>query len=328
MLRFILRRFLLMIPTLIAISIVSFIIIQAPPGDFLTTYVAQLTARGETVDEAQIVALRARYGVDQPIYIQYFKWMRGILRGDLGRSMELNQQVSRIIAQRLPWSMTISFAAFVFVYLVGIPIGTLSATRQYSIRDYIFTVIGFIGLAIPNFLFALILLWLYFVYTGNVAIGLFSAQFVMAPWSFAKFVDLLKHLWMPGIVVGTAGTAGLIRVMRANLLDELHKPYVMVARSKGLSERRVLYKYPFRIAINPVVSTVGWTLPALVNGELLVSLVLGIPTLAPIFLNALRSQDMFLAGSIVLILSALTVIGTLLSDILLAWVDPRIRESI
>ncbi len=328
MLRFILRRFLLMIPTLIAISIVSFIIIQAPPGDFLTTYVAQLTARGETVDEAKIVALRARYGVDQPIYIQYFKWMRGILRGDLGRSMELNQQVSRIIAQRLPWSMTISFAAFVFVYLVGIPIGTLSATRQYSIRDYIFTVIGFIGLAIPNFLFALILLWLYFVYTGNVAIGLFSAQFVMAPWSFAKFVDLLKHLWMPGIVVGTAGTAGLIRVMRANLLDELHKPYVMVARSKGLSERRVLYKYPFRIAINPVVSTVGWTLPALVNGELLVSLVLGIPTLAPIFLNALRSQDMFLAGSIVLILSALTVIGTLLSDILLAWVDPRIRESI
>ncbi len=328
MLRFILRRFLLMIPTLIAISIVSFVIIQAPPGDFLTTYVAQLNARGETVDEAQIVALRARYGVDQPIYIQYFKWMRGILRGDLGRSMELNKQVSKIVAERLPWSMTISFAAFVFVYLIGIPIGTLSATHQYSIRDYIFTFIGFVGLAIPNFLFALILLWLYFVFTGNVAIGLFSAQYVMAPWSFAKFVDLLNHLWMPGIVVGTAGTAALIRIMRANLLDELQKPYVMVARSKGLSERRVLYKYPFRIAVNPVVSTIGWTLPALVNGELLVSLVLGIPTLAPIFLNALKSQDMFLAGSIVLILSALTVVGTLLSDILLAWVDPRIRESI
>ena len=328
MLRFILRRFLLMIPTLIAISIVSFIIIQAPPGDFLTTYVAQLTARGETVDEAQIVALRARYGVDQPIYIQYFKWMRGILRGDLGRSMEMNKEVSKIIAQRLPWSLTISFSAFIFVYLIGIPIGTFSATHQYSIRDYIFTVLGFMGLAIPNFLFALIMLWLYFVYTGTAAVGLLSPQFAMAPWSFAKFVDLLKHLWIPGIIVGTGGTAGLIRIMRANLLDELQKPYVMVARSKGLTETKVLYKYPFRIAINPVISTIGWTLPALVNGELLVSLVLGIPTLAPLFLSALKSEDMFLAGSIVFILSTLTVIGTLLSDILLAWVDPRIRESI
>lgn len=328
MLRFILRRFLLMIPTLIAISIISFIIIQAPPGDFLTAYVAQLAARGEVIDQAQIVALRARYGIDQPVHIQYFKWMGGILRGDFGRSMVFNKSVSELIAERLPWSITVSFTAFIFVYLVGIPIGTFSATHQYSIRDYIFTVIGFIGLAIPNFLFALILLWLYFVLTGNVAIGLFSVQFAMAPWSFAKFVDLLNHLWMPGIVIGTAGTAGLIRIMRANLLDELQKPYVMVARSKGLSERKVLYKYPFRIAINPVISTIGWTLPTLVSGELLVSLVLNIPTLAPLFLNALKNQDMFLAGSIVLILSALTVIGTLISDILLALVDPRIRESV
>ncbi len=328
MLRFILRRFLLMIPTLIAVSIISFIIIQAPPGDFLDSYVARLNTLGEEIDEAQIVALRARYGIDQPIYIQYLKWMRGILRGDFGRSMEYNKQVSRLVAERLPWSITISFAAFVFVYLVGIPIGTVSATHQYSIRDYIFTVLGFMGLAIPNFLFALIMLWLYFVYTGTAAVGLLSPQFAMAPWSFAKFVDLLKHLWIPGIIVGTGGTAGLIRIMRANLLDELQKPYVMVARSKGLTETKVLYKYPFRIAINPVISTIGWTLPALVNGELLVSLVLGIPTLAPLFLSALKSEDMFLAGSIVFILSTLTVIGTLLSDILLAWVDPRIRESI
>ncbi len=328
MLRFILRRVLLMIPTLIIISIISFIIIQAPPGDFIDSYVSQLVAQGHQVDPAQMEALRARYGVDQPVYVQYYKWMRGVLQGNLGRSLEWNRSVSSLIAERLPWSLTVSLASFIFVYVVGIPIGMLSATHQYSIRDYFFTVVGFLGLAIPNFLFALILLWFYFVYTGDVAVGLFSYEYLMAPWSFARFVDLLKHLWMPGIIIGTAGTAGLIRIMRANLLDELPKPYVMMARSKGLSERKVLYKYPFRIAINPVVSTIGWTLPALVSGELLVSLVLGIPTIAPIFLGALMSQDMFLAGSIILLLSTLTVIGTLISDILLAWVDPRIRESI
>jgi len=328
MLRFILRRFMWMIPTLIAISIISFIIIQAPPGDFLTNYIGQLRARDEEVEQATIEALRVRYGIDKPMYIQYFKWMRNILQGDLGRSLEWNRPVSELIAERLPWSLTISFSAFIFVYLIGIPIGTLSATRQYSIRDYIFTFIGFIGLATPNFLLALIMLWLYFVYTGNVVVGLFSPQFLMAPWSFARFLDLLKHLWMPGIIIGTAGTAGLIRVMRANLLDELQKPYVMVARAKGLTERKLLYKYPFRIAINPVISTIGWTLPGLVGGELLVSLVLNIPTLAPLFLGSLKSEDMFLAGSIVFILSTLTVIGTLISDILLAWVDPRIRESV
>jgi peptide/nickel transport system permease protein len=317
-----------MIPTLIAISIISFVIIQAPPGDYLTIYVAQLEAQGEHIDRSTIEALRVRYGIDQPMYIKYFKWMRGVLQGDLGRSLEWNRPVSELIATRLPWSLTISFSAFIFVYLIGIPIGTLSATHQYSIRDYIFTFIGFIGLAIPNFLLALIMLWFYFVYTGNVAVGLFSSQFLIAPWSFAKILDLLKHLWMPGIIIGTAGTAGLIRRMRANLLDELQKPYVMVARAKGLTETKVLYKYPFRIAINPVISTIGWTLPALVSGELLVSLVLNIPTLAPLFLSSLMSQDMFLAGSIVFILSTLTVIGTLISDILLAWVDPRIRESI
>lgn len=328
MLRFILHRLLLMIPTLVAISIISFIIIQAPPGDFLTTYVSMLSAQGEQIDEIQIIALRARYGIDRPMYIQYFKWMWGVLHGDFGQSLTWNRPVKTLIAERLPWSIITSFAAFVIVYLVGIPIGTLSATHQYSIRDYFFTLVGFMGLAIPNFLFALILLWIYFVFTGNVAVGLFSPQFLMVPWSFAKFLDLLKHLWMPAIIIGTAGTAGLIRVMRANLLDELQKPYVMVARSKGLSETKVLYKYPFRIAINPVVSTIGWTLPTLVSGELLVSLVLGLPTIAPIFLSSLMNQDMFLAGSIVLILSTLTVIGTLISDILLVWVDPRIRESV
>ena len=326
--RLIVRRFLLMIPTLIAISIISFVIIQAPPGDFVSYYIDQLEALGERVDESEIVALKERYGLSQPMYVQYFKWMAGLLRGDLGRSLQWNRPVAKLIAERLPWSITISFAAFVLVYLIGIPFGAIAATRQHSIADYAVTVIGFIGLAIPNFLFALILLWLIFVHTGNVAVGLFSPEFERAPWSLAKLLDLLRHLWVPAIIVGTAGTAGLIRVMRANLLDELHKPYVMVARAKGLSEQRVLYKYPFRVAINPVVSTIGWTLPQMVNGELLTSLVLNLPTLAPIFLGALLSEDMFLAGSIVFILSTLTVFGTLLSDILLGWVDPRIRESI
>ena len=317
-----------MIPTLIAISIISFVIIQAPPGDFVSYYIDQLETLGERVDESEIAALKERYGLSQPMYVQYFKWMAGLLRGDLGRSLQWNRPVAKLIAERLPWSITISFVAFVLVYLIGIPFGAIAATRQHTVADYAVTVIGFVGLAIPNFLFALILLWLIFVHTGNVAVGLFSPEFERAPWSIAKLLDLLQHLWVPAIIVGTAGTAGLIRVMRANLLDELHKPYVMVARAKGLSEQRVLYKYPFRVAINPVVSTIGWTLPQMVNGELLTSLVLNLPTLAPIFLGALLSEDMFLAGSIVFILSTLTVFGTLLSDILLGWIDPRIRESI
>jgi len=318
----------MMIPIIITISVISFIIIQAPPGDYVTNLVAQLRSTGLSIDQEAIEALKARYGIDQPLYVKYFKWLRGLLYGDLGISMQWNRSITALIAERLPWSILVSSVGFLFVYVIAIPIGMLSATHQYSIRDYFFTFVGFIGLAIPNFLFALIFLWLYFVYTGNVAIGLFSIEFQTAPWNLAKFIDLLKHLWIPGIIVGTAGTAGLIRVMRANLLDELQKPYVMVARAKGLSERKLLYKYPFRIAINPIMSTIGWTLPALISGELLVSLVLGLPTLAPIFLNALLVQDMYLAGSIVFILSTLTVIGTLISDILLAWVDPRIRESI
>ena len=331
MLKYIIRRLLIIIPTLIAISVISFVIIQLPPGDFVTTYLRDLEAAGGSFgmpDEAIAEALRARYGLGQPVYIQYFKWMWRLLHGDFGRSMYYNKQVSVIIAERVPWSAVISLLSTMFVYLVGIPIGTLSATRQYSIRDYFFTFVGFIGISIPNFLFALVLLWFYFVYTGNVAIGLFSREFVMASWSLAKLWDLFKHLWIPVIVIGTAGTCGLIRIMRANLLDELRKPYVTVARAKGLSERSLLYKYPFRMSLNPIISTVGWMLPALVNGELLASFVLGIPTLAPVFLTSLLQQDMFLAGSIVMVLSFLTVIGTLISDILLTWLDPRIRESV
>ena len=325
---FIIRRILLMIPTLLVISMISFAIIEAPPGDFMDAYVDQLIRQQEAVDPAQIAALRLRYGLDEPVYVRYLRWLGNILQGDLGRSLEWNQPVSKLIADRLPWSLAISIASLLLAYALAIPIGLYSATRQYSLGDYFFTLIGFIGLAVPNFLLALIILWYYFVATGNVAIGLFSDEYLVAPWSFAKFIDLLKHIWLPAFVVGTAGTAGLIRVMRANLLDELERPYVMVARSKGLSETKILIKYPFRIAMNPVASTIGWTLPALVNGELLASLVLGLPTIAPLFVGSLLNQDMFLAGSIVMVLSTLTLIGTLISDLLLAWLDPRIRGAI
>jgi len=328
MLAYILRRVLLMIPTLVVVSLISFIIIEAPPGDYMDAYVDNLISQQQAVDPAEIEALRARYGLDAPWYVRYINWMEGILQGDLGRSLEWNQPVSKLIADRLPWSLAISLLSFLLAYALAIPIGLYSATHKYSPGDYMFTLIGFLGLAIPNFLLALIILWLYFSWTGNVAVGLFSDEYLVAPWSVARVWDMLKHIWLPALIVGTAGTAGLIRIMRANLLDELGKPYVMVARSKGLPENKVLYKYPFRIAMNPIASTIGWTLPQLVNGELLASLVLGLPTIAPLFVGALLSQDMFLAGSIVLILSLLTVVGTLISDIILAWLDPRIRGAI
>ena len=317
-----------MVPVLFVISVLSFAIIQLPPGDFITSYVSELRDLGQELDEQDAMNLRRHYGLDQPVFVQYLRWIGGVLRGDFGLSLQWGTPVKDLILQRLPYSMLISAASFVFIWVVSLPIGVYSAVRQYSVGDYLATFIGFIGLAVPNFLFALIALWLYFIGTGKVLTGLFSLEFIMAEWSWAKFADLLMHLWIPMIIVGTAGTASTIRVLRANLLDELERPYVMVARSKGLSEIWLLIKYPFRIALNPTMSTIGWLLPALVSGEVLVSIVMGIPTIAPLFLGSLLNQDMFLAGSIVMILSVLTVIGTLISDILLAWIDPRIRESI
>jgi len=328
MFRYIVRRFAYMLVTLFVVSIISFVIIQLPPGDFVTSYVAQLAAMGELVDQSEVDALRARYGLGQPVYVQYAKWIGGVLEGDLGRSLQWNKPVRVLIADRLPWSFSISLVSVVFVWLIGLPIGVYSATNQYSVPDYIATFLGFVGLAVPNFLLALLALWYYFNATGQVIVGLFSPEYLMAPWSFGRVIDLLKHLWIPALITGTAGTAGLIRTIRANLLDEIRKPYTLTARAKGLTETRLLFKYPFRVAMIPSVSTIGWMLPGLFAGELLTSFVLGIPTLSPIFLGALLNQDMFLAGSIVLILSALTVIGTLISDLLLALVDPRIKESV
>jgi peptide/nickel transport system permease protein len=314
-----------MLITLFVISVISFVIIQLPPGDYLTSYIASLAATGETVDQATIEALRKQYGLDLPIYVQYFKWLWGILHGDFGYSFSWNRPVSELLWGRLGLSVLVSTVAVIFSWVSGFLIGMYSATHQYSTGDYLATFLGYIGLATPNFLLALVLLWLVYSTTGVNLGGLFSPQYLDAPWSFAKFVDMLKHLWLPMIVVGTAGMAGLIRTLRANLLDELHKPYVEAALSKGLPENKVFWKYPLRIAMIPFISTVGWSLPGIFSGETITAIVLNLPTVGPLLLGALQSQDMYLAGSLVMFLSFFTVIGTLISDILLAWVDPRIR---
>ena len=327
MYRFILRRILLMIPTLFALSIISFIIIQAPPGDFVDSYVARLRAQGDYIEEERIESLRAQYSLDDPMMTRYFRWFGGVLRGNFGVSMNYNQAVTSIILDRLPYSFLITLLSLFLVYLIGIPIGILSAVKQYSAWDYIATTVGFIGLGTPGFLLALLMLWILYSLTGNAAVGLFSTEYLGAPWSWGKIVDLVNHLWLPASIVAFTGTASLIRTMRANLLDELEKPYVMVARAKGLNNLTMLFKYPFRIAINPIVSMIGWTLPQLITGEMLVSLVLGLPTLAPLFLESLRMEDMYLAGGIVFVLTLFTLVGTLVSDILLAVIDIRIREE-
>lgn len=321
----ILRRIFWMAPTLFVISILSFIIMQLPPGDYLTSYIAALEESGEPVNLDQVAALRARYHLDDPYYLQYLRWMGGLLTGDLGMSFEWNRPVRDLIGEQLLLTVVLSLTTLLLTWLVAIPIGIFSAVRQYTVWDYLFTFVGFIGLATPDFLLALILMFAGYRFFGVSAGGLFSSEYQQAPWSLAKVGDLFAHLWIPVIIIGLAGTASLIRVMRANLLDELRKPYVVTARAKGVSPVKLLLKYPVRVAINPLVSTVGWLLPAIVSGSVIVAVVLGLPTIGPLFLRALMNQDMYLAGSIVMLLSFLTVVGTLLSDLLLLWLDPRIR---
>lgn len=323
---YIARRVLFMIPTLFAISILSFAIIQLPPGDFLTSYVAQLRQTGDLVDEAQLEALRDRYGLGQPIYVQYGKWVYGIVtRGDWGQSMEWQKPVKELIWERLGLTIVISLAALLVSWFVAIPIGVYSATHQYSLLDYTVTAFSFIGLGTPGFLLALIILFWAQSYLGVNVAGLFSEEFILAPWSWDKVVDMLNHLWVPLLIVALGSTAGNIRITRANLLDELNKPYVETARAKGVKEGKLIWKYPVRVALNPFFSTVGWSLASLVSGATLVSIVLSLQTTGPMMLRALTSQDMYLAGSFIFLLSTLTVVGTLISDILLALVDPRIR---
>ncbi len=326
MFAYIARRILIMIPMLFLISIISFVAIQLPPGDFMTSYVAGLRSMGDNIDQEAIDSLRERYGLGQPIHVQYYKWISGIiLRGDWGQSMEWQRPVKELIWDRLGLTIILSLFALMVSWFVAIPVGVYSATHQYSIPDYIMSIISFIGVGVPGFLLALIFMYFAQTQLGLNVGGLFSQEYIDAPWSVDKVVDLAKHLWIPVVILAIEGTAGSIRTTRANLLDELNKPYVELARAKGLNEWQLIWKYPVRVALNPFFSTVGWSLASLISGATLLSVVLSLQTTGPMQLRALMSQDMYLAGSFLLLLSLLTIIGTLISDILLAVVDPRIR---
>jgi peptide/nickel transport system permease protein len=303
----------------------SFGIIHLTPGDYVTSYVLSMSSQGTTVSEEEAHNLRVQYGLDQPIYVQYVRWMGLIVQGNFGMSMEWRKPVMDVIGDRLVLTVVVSLAAVLFTWVIALPIGIYSAVRQYSIGDYVATFLGFVGLAVPSFLLALVLMYVGFKYFNMNVGGLFSDNFIDAPWSWARVWDLLGHLPLPALILGLGGTAQLIRIVRANLLDELRKPYVVTARAKGLSEFRLILKYPVRLALNPFVSTIGYVFPYIVSGSIIVSLVLSLPTVGPILVKALLAQDMFLAGTIILMLGVMTVIGTLLSDLLLMWIDPRIR---
>ncbi|MBX5156793.1 ABC transporter permease [Rhizobium sp. NZLR8] len=326
MLVFIAKRFLWMIPSLFAVSFLAFVLIQLPPGDYVTTYIATLAASNEIVDQNTAAQLRERFGLGDPMLVQYVKWIWGILsRGDFGISFEWQQPVSDLIWERMALTLVLALSTLIATWAIALPIGVYSAVRKYSIGDYFFTAFTFFGLAVPSFLLALVLMYVAAVEFGQDVGGLFSPEYENASWSFAKMIDLFSHLWLPVIILAVSSTASLIRVMRANMLDELPKPYVTTARAKGLSEFRLLMKYPMMIALNPFISTIAWLLPNLISGSVVVAIVLNLPTAAPLLLQALMAQDMYLAGAFVLLICALTLIGSLISDILLALVDPRIR---
>jgi peptide/nickel transport system permease protein len=328
MIAYVTRRLILALVTIWAISVISYAIIQLPPGDFVDSYIANLSASGSMVSAQEADAMREQYGLNRPIWVQYWKWISRVVRGDFGMSMEWNRPVTEVIGDRIWLTIVISIAAIILTWGIALPIGIYSAVRQYSIADYIFTFVGFVGLAVPNFLLALIILYLAFRYFDASIGGLFSPAYELAPWSWGKIWDLTLHLPLPALILALAGTAQLIRIMRANLLDELRRPYVTTARARGLPEWRVIMKYPVRAALNPFASTIGYLLPFVVSGSIVVSLVLSLPTVGPLLLRSLVAQDMFLAGAIVLFLGVLTVIGTFLSDLVLMWIDPRIRAGL
>lgn len=325
MLSYLIHRILIMIPTLFAISIITFVIIQLPPGDYLSTYIAELQSQGENVDIAKIEALRAQYGLDKSMVEQYCFWVLGLLQGDLGFSFEYQLPVSEVVGDRLLLTLILNFTTIIFIWLVSFPIGIYSATHQYSWGDYGLTFVGFIGLATPNFLLALILLYFANVWFGTSIGGLMDPIYIDQPWSTAKFLSVLEHLWVPVVVIGTSGTASMIRRLRANMLDELQKQYVITAKAKGLHPLKALIKYPLRTSLNPFIADIGNMLPQIISGSAIVSMVLSLPTTGPMLISALQSQDMYLAGSFLIFLALLTVVGMFLSDLALAWLDPRIR---
>lgn len=327
MLRFIINRCITMVAMTLALSLVCFFIIQLPPGDVISAYAAELAAMGDTSAGDIADDLRARYGLDQPFIIQYLKWIRNILIGDFGFSFNLAMPVSDIFASRIGLSLLVESLAIVVLWGFAVPIAIYSAVNRYSVGDYLATVLGFIGLAVPNFLLALLLMYAIYLFTGAATEGLFSAEYANAPWSLARIWDFLTHVWIPVLVIATGGAAQVIRTLRANLLDELSKPYVVTARAKGMSERRLILRYPVRVAMIPLVATIGWVLPTVISSSIVTAIVLNLPTLSPILLRALLSQDMHLAGALILFMGVLTLVGTLVSDLLLAWIDPRIRKG-
>jgi len=322
---YVLRRLFIMIPTLLVISFLVFAIIQAPPGDYLSSYLAELQSQGEAVNPQKIEYLRKQYGLDRPFYEQYFIWVTNLLQGDMGYSFEFSLPVSQVVGDRLALTAVVSVATVLFVWLVSFPIGIYSATHQYSLGDYGLSIIGFIGMATPSFLLALVMLYFANVWFGTSIGGLMDPVYLDEPWSWGKAQSVLAHLWLPVVVIGASGTASQIRRLRANLLDELQKQYVVTARAKGLSRGRLLVKYPLRLSLNPFIADIGTLLPEMVSGAVIVSVVLSLPTTGPMLLDALRSQDMFLAGSFLMFLALLTVIGVFISDVLLGFLDPRIR---
>jgi len=325
MLSYIIHRILIMVPTLVAISIVIFTIINLPPGNYFTTYIAELQGSGETADLAKIEFLEKEYGFDRPLWQQYIYWAGGLLHGDLGYSFAYDLPVDKVVGDRLLLTAVVSITTIIFTYIVAFPIGIYSATHQYSISDHFLTLLGFLGLATPSFLLALILLYFANVYLGISIGGLMDPKYLDQPWSWPKVLSLMAHIWIPVIVIGSAGTAAMIRRLRANLLDELQKQYVVTARAKGLHPFKVLFKYPLRMALNPFISDIGSLLPQVISGAAIVSVVMSLPTTGPMLLSALRSQDMYLAGSFLMFMAFLTVIGVFVSDLALALLDPRIR---
>ena len=322
---YVIKRVFGMIPTLILISGLIFIVIQLPPGDIVTSTLDRMQSQGLEVSAEAVANLRAQYNLDQPLLIQYVRWIGGFLVGDMGYSYLFTRPVSELVWERLGYTLMITVSSLIFTWAIAIPAGIYSAVRQYSFVDYLITTIMLVGLATPSFLLALMAMYAGYELFGISIGGLFSPDYRDAPWSFAKLMDFLSHLWIPMVVLGLGGTASTMRILRANLLDELSKPYVVTARAKGVKPLKLLFKYPLRIAINPFISTIGLLMPALISGEAIVSIVLGLPTIGPALIQALIAQDMYLAGSFLMLLAVLTVLGMLLSDLLLAWADPRIR---
>jgi peptide/nickel transport system permease protein len=322
---YVVSRLLGMIPTLAIISLIVFIVIQLPPGDIVTSTLDRMQSQGLEVSEEQVANLRAQFNLDEPMPMQYLRWAGGFLTGDMGYSFLFARPVNELVWERLGYTLVITISALLFTWVVALPIGIYTAVRQYSVGDYVLTSVALIGLATPSFLLALILMYVGYEWFGISIGGLFSPEYEEAPWSWGRFVDLLSHLWIPMVVVGLGGAAATMRILRANLLDELNKPYVVTARAKGVGPVKLVLKYPLRIAINPFISTIGLLLPTLISGEAIVSMVLNLPTTGPALLQALMNQDMYLAGSFLMLLAVLTVVGMLVSDLLLAWADPRIR---